>query len=756
VSRESILWVKFNELNKILKLVIWIYALDEVKVHFDLFLGRIKNMFEVQLLRRRNNRFVFTYLKECYTLLVSVIYSKTNYVPKVRISVDKSGLPRIIPAPLRQLARKNQNVLFGIFSILGLHRIIKYEPKVDISTITKPFLGLSKTVAMSKLLVAKGNLLKLAGFSPSKASNFSLKVGRIKGLIIEKAGPNGPSAFRRILIDAFALYQDFNLLVTLSKWYIRYGGKRYLLSLYLILLIGSPVYIITGLYQYLNLGRLGVVYNVSGKARVVAMTNWWIQIALHPLHKAIFDLLAKLPTDGTFDQSAPIQRLVSKGLKEQFYSLDLSAATDRLPIELQVQILSMFIGEEAATWWKTLLSVPYLHTDNRRNSTVRYAVGQPMGAYSSWAMLALTHHLIVLMSSSPTHPFDSYAVLGDDVVIQDSLVAREYLSLMTHLGVEISLPKSMVSYDHCEFAKKIFTREGDIVSMISPGLLLATARNSYLVGLLVAEAFARKIFGTKDFLKVIQSSPLKGTSISFGLWSLVGLRGLVTNNQLAALKWGVSWLANATILPETAVRQRFDSLFAYPLKEAVLKLFDLKVETAKASNMSALKTWYQWLSPTRYNLFSADLLKYLGVLSYRYKIVNLLWYPIALAINLLMAAMVIVSPMPWLILDDILIALGDVPNERIRRGQYSLENAAKIASEIRELNVSLIGNVAVQADVEQFVKAYKDLSKYFTYYQIQMIQDDVILNRLLLKPDGSYKDLYFVAQITDKPKSIIT
>lgn len=32
-------------------------------------------------------------------------------------------------------------------------------------------------------------------------------------------------------------------------------------------------------------------------------------------------------------------------------------------------------------------------------SKVRYAVGQPMGALSSWAMLALTHHLIVAMAA---------------------------------------------------------------------------------------------------------------------------------------------------------------------------------------------------------------------------------------------------------------------------------------------------------------------------------------------------------------------
>lgn len=167
------------------------------------------------------------------------------------------------------MIKTNQNVLFGVFTILGLHRVIKYEPKVDISTITKPFNGLSKTVSMSKLLVAKGNLLKLAGFSPSKISNFKLKIGSIKGLIIEKAGPNGPSAFRRVFIDAFALMNDFDLLVTLSRWYFRYGGKRYLLSLYLILLLGSPIYLFTGFYKALNLGRLGVVFNVSGKARVV-------------------------------------------------------------------------------------------------------------------------------------------------------------------------------------------------------------------------------------------------------------------------------------------------------------------------------------------------------------------------------------------------------------------------------------------------------------------------------------------------------
>lgn len=36
-----------------------------------------------------------------------------------------------------------------------------------------------------------------------------------------------------------------------------------------------------------------------------------------------------------------------------------------------------------------------LKENPEQSPTVRYAVGQPMGALSSWAMLALTHHFIV-------------------------------------------------------------------------------------------------------------------------------------------------------------------------------------------------------------------------------------------------------------------------------------------------------------------------------------------------------------------------
>jgi len=100
--------------------------------------------------------------------------------------------------------------------------------------------------------------------------------------------------------------------------------------------------------------------------------------------------------------------------------------------------------------WRKLLSVPYTYSDEDSGnySEITYAVGQPMGAYSSWAMLALTHHIIVhysALKADGNNSFLDYAVLGDDVVIQSETVSQEYLRVMTYLGVEVSLPKSMVS-----------------------------------------------------------------------------------------------------------------------------------------------------------------------------------------------------------------------------------------------------------------------------------------------------------------------
>jgi hypothetical protein len=105
---------------------------------------------------------------------------------------------------------------------------------------------------------------------------------------------------------------------------------------------------------------------------------------------------------------------------------------------------------------------------------VKYATGQPMGALSSWAMLAFLHHAIVQWSAfragilTIDKPwYEGYAVLGDDVVIARSCVAKEYAAIMRSLDVGIGDHKSLVSLSGkaMEFAKRTFFKGKD-VSMI--------------------------------------------------------------------------------------------------------------------------------------------------------------------------------------------------------------------------------------------------------------------------------------------------
>lgn len=102
----------------------------------------------------------------------------------------------------------------------------------------------------------------------------------------------------------------------------------------------------------------------------------------------MFDILRKIPQDGTFDQLKPLRVIAEKQLP--FYgSYDLSAATDRLPIDLQVQVLSSIITKEFAEAWKGLLvDRDYVLNINTKkfkhlSGNYRYSVGQPMGALSS-------------------------------------------------------------------------------------------------------------------------------------------------------------------------------------------------------------------------------------------------------------------------------------------------------------------------------------------------------------------------------------
>jgi hypothetical protein len=247
------------------------------------------------------------------------------------------------------------------------------------------------------------------------------------------------------------------------------------------------------------IGRLSEIQEAAGKVRVVALLDPFTQWLLYPLHDAFFSLFREISTDGCHDQTKPLlalmSRLKEKGQKD-VYSFDLSAATDRLPIIIQEDILGILLNPDAAKAWRDLLSQrDFLHRqclnpnyEGKKEFTerlVKYKVGQPMGAYSSWAMLNITHHLLVQWSYHRAYNiapdlilgtdwFHDYAVLGDDIVIGNKRVADQYLGIMDLLGVPINMSKSLVSNNgSAEFAKRFILRYKDASPISFKELLVA-------------------------------------------------------------------------------------------------------------------------------------------------------------------------------------------------------------------------------------------------------------------------------------------
>jgi len=81
--------------------------------------------------------------------------------------------------------------------------------------------------------------------------------------------------------------------------------------------------------------KLSVINDPEGKARIIAILDYWSQTALKPLHEKLFSMLGKIKADCTFNQTSP--RTLKRG---PYYSLDLTAATDRFPVKTQVAILA--------------------------------------------------------------------------------------------------------------------------------------------------------------------------------------------------------------------------------------------------------------------------------------------------------------------------------------------------------------------------------------------------------------------------------
>jgi hypothetical protein len=283
--------------------------------------------------------------------------------------------------------------------LFSLYRVIRIPGRLKLGTITDVLTVEQSTVDEigSKLSLLSASL---------KSSFPTIDGSRVDILFLEKSSPSSRTSWTGVFFDPTIL-RSLGLGEHLEKLFVCFGANR--LSLLWDLLKdldglnkASRLYVKKSFGGLM--GQLSTKEEAAGKVRVFALVDIWTQSILKPLHDALFSLLKSFPNDATFDQQASVKRCFEKvKLAKKSFGYDLSAATDRLPISIQVQVLSPLIGEAAAEAWAALLVgreyfLPEKKDYGSSEMKIKYTVGQPMGALSSWAMLALTHHLIVQLA----------------------------------------------------------------------------------------------------------------------------------------------------------------------------------------------------------------------------------------------------------------------------------------------------------------------------------------------------------------------
>jgi hypothetical protein len=386
------------------------------------------------------------------------LYQDMPEQPSVWISTDKSRFPSRIKS-IKDISKRDDPIYTGlVLTSLSIHKALIRKGEPDLSTVMDE----RQTKLTPRLDNAIANIIQNLKWENHK---------RLSGHIVStSSGPNGPKLLTAVH-DLIAL-KPLKQLEWIKQW-LKLTGSKPLLRDMNMLLENTTGNLPDD--DKLLASKISVKHEYGGKLRVYAILDYWTQACFKPLHDYLNRILQeRFPSDSTFDQDQGAKRV--KEFTSEFkevYSFDLSAATDRLPADLQRKVLSRLIGNELSMlWYYIMVDRPFTY---KRKNSIYYKVGQPMGAYSSWPIMAITHHCIVQYCKPK-----AYQILGDDVVIVGREAAQRYCSIMERLGVSISKPKSITPKSGkptcAEFAKRLF-KDGQEITPIPTKLYVNPKKN---------------------------------------------------------------------------------------------------------------------------------------------------------------------------------------------------------------------------------------------------------------------------------------
>lgn len=329
------------------------------------WLPAIENFYSTvdKWIRTRGELNTIQRLKDLRVIVYSL--SSDNPFKPVGYGLYKSGLPRIFGSEMNiSYANGDQRVIRVILTLLQVSRSIKAYKKVDTSTITDTFKGDSNIFT------------EFEASMPELMNRLPLRSERqpwSKLHIATTMGPIGPSMLcgTELIAKFLDRFQHLSKDLGFEDLTTYISGFKDLAPHWWKLYPSRPEKV---------LRRLGIVPDVDGKSRVIGILDYWSQSILKPIHKDLMATLESLggPRGPDLTYGQDIKPFGPEN--EPYYSIDLSAATDRFPVKITEIILGHIYDPLYAKAWRELMvGESFLFGPE----VLKYSVGQPMGAYSS-------------------------------------------------------------------------------------------------------------------------------------------------------------------------------------------------------------------------------------------------------------------------------------------------------------------------------------------------------------------------------------
>jgi len=449
--------------------------------------------------------------------------------------VASNSLSALLISVRSQGKREAERSLIHLMSLVCIYRSFKVKAIASDSTITAEYSGDSP---LQEVMDEHFTDEKIDKFL-SKIIDRS-KLGNFDELFIysgNASSPNGGHSSINYLADVAAVMKDQKLKDSIFGLIEHFKFGSELRKIIDILMVNID----TEYTKDKIHSRLVTFTAPGGKSRIIAVVDWLSQTALSAIHKTQFRLLELIPSDRTFDHKSGLNLFDPKA--DCYHSVDLSAATDRLPRALQKKMIERIFhklgmnGASIAQFWESIVDRSYSTKNSLLEKVapeLRYEVGQGMGLFSSWSSMALVHHYIVHELSGCS--FENYVLVGDDLLMKNSNEEYiRYFGIMSSIGVRINPSKTLISMDQphsLEFARN-FIIQGHKIQPIPTGSVFAYLDNK--IGSMEAFCAFLPIMRHISLVNLIEFLKIKESLLLIDIAYFLIRESVTTYNNVSAL-----------------------------------------------------------------------------------------------------------------------------------------------------------------------------------------------------------------------------